>query len=166
MPSTYEKIATTTLGSAASSITFSSISSAYTDLVVVVQGTYSTSDDLLSLRYNNDTGSNYSSTTMYGNGTSALSYRTTSATSIQVGWYPHPGGAAVISQMVLQILNYSNATTYKTNLSRGDTSNVQGTAARVGLWRSTAAINRIDLIMLAGNLQTGTTATVYGIKAA
>ena len=166
MPSTYEKIATTTLGSAASSITFSSIASTYTDLVVVVQGTYSTSDDLISLRYNNDTGSNYSSTSMYGNGTSAASYRTSSATSIQVGWYPHPGGAAVVSQMVLQILNYSNATTYKTNLSRGDTSNVQGTAARVGLWRSTAAINRIDLIMLAGNLQTGTTATVYGIKAA
>jgi hypothetical protein len=166
MASTYEKIATTTLGSAASSITFSSIASTYTDLVVVVQGTYSTSDDLLSLRYNNDTGSNYSSTNLYGNGTTTASYRTSSATSIQVGWYPHPGGAAVVSQMVLQILNYSNATTYKTNISRGDTTNVQGTAARVGLWRNTAAINRLDLIMLAGNLQTGTTATVYGIKAA
>jgi hypothetical protein len=165
MTATYEKIATTTLGSAESSITFSSISSAYTDLVVVVQGTYSTSDDIITLTYNNDTGTNYSDTTMYGNGTSALSYRNTTASAIQVGWYPNPGGAAVVSNMVLHIFNYSNTTTYKTNISRADTSNVQGAAARVGLWRSTAAINRIDLIMIAGNLQTGTTATIYGIKA-
>ena len=165
MTATYEKIATTTLGSAKSSITFSSISSAYTDLVVVVQGTYSTSDDIITLTYNNDTGTNYSDTTMYGNGTSALSYRNTTASAIQVGWYPNPGGAAVVSNMVLHIFNYSNTTTYKTNISRADTSNVQGAAARVGLWRSTAAINRIDLIMIAGNLQTGTTATIYGIKA-
>jgi hypothetical protein len=166
MASTYEKIATTTLGSAATTITFSSIASTYTDLIVVVQGTYSTSDDIISLTYNNDTGTNYSSATMYGNGTSAASYRTSSASSIQVGWYPHTGGAAVVSNMVLHIFNYSNSTTYKTNISRADTSNVQGAAARVGLWRSTAAINRIDLTMLAGNLQTGTTATIYGIKAA
>lgn len=166
MASTYEKIASTTLGSAASSITFSSIASTYTDLIVVVQGTYSTSDDLICLRYNNDTGSNYSSTNMYGNGTSAQAYRASNATSIQAGWYPNPGGASVVSNMVSHIFNYSNTTTYKTNISRGDTSNVQGTAARVGLWRSTAAVNRIDLIMLAGNLQSGTTATIYGIKAA
>lgn len=166
MASTYEKIATTTLGSAASSITFSSIASTYTDLIIIVQGTYSTSDSIITLRYNNDSAANYSDTTMYGNGTSAASYRNTGATSIQVGWYPHPGGAAVVSNTTIQILNYSNATTYKTNICRADTANVQGTAARVGLWRSTAAINRIDLIMSTGNLQSGTTATIYGIKAA
>lgn len=163
MPSTYEPIQTQTLGSAASSITFSSIPDTYTDLVVVVQGTYSTSDAIISLRYNNDTGTNYSQTSMYGNGSSALSYRSIDASSIQVGWYPNPGGAAVVSNMVINVFNYSNSTTYKTSISRGDTTNVQGVAVRVGLWRNTAVINRIDLVMSAGNLQTGTTATIYGI---
>jgi hypothetical protein len=39
MPATYEPIATTTLGGAAATITFSSISSAYTDLRIVLVGT-------------------------------------------------------------------------------------------------------------------------------
>jgi len=74
MPSTYTPIATTTLGSAASSVTFSSISGAYTDLVLVGAGTLA-SNLYLNVKFNNDTGSNYSRTELYGDGSSAASYR-------------------------------------------------------------------------------------------
>jgi hypothetical protein len=85
MATTYEPIATNTLSSAVASVTFSSISSAYTDLVLVVNGTSASAGDF-SLQVGNgsiDTGTNYSMTALYGNGSTATSARssTTSAVS-------------------------------------------------------------------------------------
>ena len=73
---TYEPIATTTLGSAANAITFSSIPSTYTDLRLV--GTFLAPDadySDINVQFNNDTGANYSYTLLlgYGTGTSSVS---------------------------------------------------------------------------------------------
>jgi len=59
MPTTYEPIATTTLGSATASITFSTISGAYTDLVLVasITGVSVATDPWI--RINSDTGANF-----------------------------------------------------------------------------------------------------------
>ena len=63
MPTTYEPIATTTLGSAQSSVTFSAISGSYTDLVIVINGALSSGLASLSVEYNGDTTvGNYSYT--------------------------------------------------------------------------------------------------------
>lgn len=162
MPATYEPIATTTLGSAASSITFSSISSAYTDLRLVFIGT---SDDYASIRYNNDSGSNYSFTTLYATGSAAGSNRYSNATE----WYPYVPNAmstTIPSFMTVDIFSYAGST-YKTGLSTtSEDKNGSGfTTQMVGLWRSTAAITRIDILALygSGSFLTGTTATLYGI---
>ena len=75
---TYTPIATTTLGSAASSYTFSSIPGTYTDLVLVVSGKYSTGTTgttTVQIQVGNtslDTGANYS--IVYLNGSGALSH--------------------------------------------------------------------------------------------
>lgn len=160
MPSTYTPIATTTLGSAASSYTFSSISGTYTDLVLVAAG-YQSIDDNVLMRFNSDTGSNYSSTTIFGSGSAASSFRSTSATSMQLGGlFTSDGGNAIY-----QIMNYSNSTTYKSVLARANAAG-SGTQARVGLWRSTAAITSVTLLTGSGNFQTGSTFTLFGIKAA
>jgi hypothetical protein len=70
---------------------------------------------------------------------------------------------------IMDIENYSNSTTYKTTLSRinnaGGTTGV-GAEANVGLWRSTAAITSITIGGQTGNLSTGSTFTLYGIKGA
>jgi hypothetical protein len=58
MATTYEPIATTTLGTAAASITFSSIPATYTDLRLVVMCKL-LAHQLLMFRFNSDTGSNY-----------------------------------------------------------------------------------------------------------
>ena len=160
MPSTYTPIATQTLGSAAASVTFSSISSAYTDLVLVVSGTVS-ADGAIRFRLNSDSGSNYSGTLLYGNGTNATSVRGTSETTGALGRL-----GTVVSTSIAQFMNYSNTTTNKTVISRGNSSNAFVTA-QVSLWRNTAAISTILLTPeSAANFDTGSTFTLYGIASA
>jgi hypothetical protein len=157
--STYTPIATTTLGSAQSSVTFSSLGS-YTDLLLVF--TYeSSADSNLQMRFNGDTGSNYSFTAMYGDGSSAASNRGSSTTGIPVG-YDNTSISGTISRVNIQ--NYTNSTTYKTAILRSDNSGY--VVARVGLWRNTAAITSITLVNDSGNINSGSTFTLYGIAAA
>ena len=72
-------LATTTLSSSASSVTFGSIPSGYRDLVLVVDCIAASAGDSLRPRINGDTGSNYYQVFMYGNGSSATSGSNTSS---------------------------------------------------------------------------------------
>jgi hypothetical protein len=163
MPSTYEPIATQTLGSAAASVTFSSITGTYTDLILICAITAGNTGDGY-LRFNSDTGSNYSDTVLRGNGTTASSVRDTSVPGIDIGPTSLITGAEVGS-LKIQIQNYSNSTTYKTSLIRFDeaTNNV---SAIVGLWRNTNAITAIDIVSRSGTWGVNSTFSLYGIKAA
>jgi hypothetical protein len=163
MTATYEKIATNTLGSATNSITFSSISGSYTDLVLISSITgFSDPSYSGALRFNSDTGSNYSLTNLYGDGSSAGSDRTTSVAQIQ--FYGKAVGVPnAVSTGITNILNYSNATTYKTALTRWGAAG-NGLNANVGLWRSTSAITSVTIFGLNSNtFATGSTFTLYGI---
>lgn len=162
MATTYEPIATTTLGSAAATITFSSISSAYTDLRLVLIPTASTSTDA-AVRFNSDTATNYSLTYLSGNGTSASSGNATNQNRLYLTWIG-PIQTATPIMKTLDIFSYAGST-YKTCLGTNSSDlNGSGTTSReVHLWRSTAAINRIDILMSSGTFNTGTTATLYGI---
>lgn len=160
--STYTPIATTTLSSAASSITFSSIPSTYTDLVLVAKLTRDNAGSPI-LRFNGDTSSNYSQTFLEGNGTSAVSSR---ASNVTVGYINLNSDPVLNGIIIVNFLNYSNTTTYKTYLANG--SNAATAVDRVvGLWRSTSAISTILLAAEnGGNYLAGGTATLYGIAAA
>jgi len=160
MPSTYEPIATTTLGSASSSVTFSSITGSYTDLILVIAGTMSGSGDATSVQVNSDTGSNYSSTRLYGDGTTAYSDRLTSQTRSALGLM-----MPAQSVFTVHFMNYSNSTTNKTFLGRSSAASGFVEAA-VGLWRNTSAITSITATTAGQTYQTGSTFTLYGIKAA
>jgi len=166
--STYTPIATTTLGSAGT-ITFSSIPSTYTDLVIVLNGNGSrvAGTDDTGLRLNSDSGSNYSETLLQGNGTTASSSRASGVnvmfqnTNFRIG-----GTTGARSTIIYQFMNYANTTTYKTVIARSNVSDFNVTAT-VGLWRSTAAINTIYLYnYTSANFTAGTTATLYGIASA
>jgi hypothetical protein len=167
MPSTYEPIATTALGSAAATVTFSSIPSTYTDLVLVcnVKAT-TTSNAYLRVRYNTDTSNNYSITVLSGNGSAASSARG-SNTSVAYLNYNYAMPTTMETAIISNIQNYSNTTTYKTAITRSNAAS-QGVEAMVTLWRSTAAINNIVISTDNGGaiLDTGSTFTLYGIKAA
>ena len=160
---TYVPIATTTLASAAATYTFSSIPSTYTDLVLVINGGTVTASQDMYMQFNSDTGSNYSQTYVRGNGTAASSSRFTAQSN---GWLDFTGANNDLNQMwTAQIMNYSNATTYKTYLSRFSRAST-ATEAIVGLWRNTAAISTILVGTSSGNILSGTSLTLYGILGA
>ena len=159
MSQTRIPIATTTLTTSAADVTFSSISGSYTDLRVVYATTASGSA-VNYLRFNSDSSSNYSRTYMYGNGSAAGTGRDTSATGI---YGPFTMSSAITSNTI-DIMNYSNTTTYKTCLVRAGAAN-NGTIASVGLWRSTAAITSVSITCDGANFASGSTFTLYGIKA-
>ena len=168
--STYTPLATTTLGSASNTVTFSSIPSTYTDLIIVTDAGASVISEV-DLRVGNssvDTGSNYSVTKLTGDGSTATSVRQSGQTYWRPNYnslYDNANGKSV---HIFQFMNYANTTTYKTLLYRGNAAGY-GVDASVGLWRSTSAINIITLYAnVAGtkNFLTGSTFTLYGIAAA
>ena len=160
---TYTPIATNTLGSAAASVTFSSIPGTYTDLVLVCVGRSSTGGPSgIRITFNGDTGSNYSRTTLVGDGTNASSSRASSQAYIDT---PFDGSASQTTPYFVFCNNYSNSTTYKTGLIRFSEP-LNRVGATVGLWRSTAAITSIILTEAsASTFAAGFTASLYGIGA-
>jgi hypothetical protein len=160
MPSTYDKIIAYTAPSTQNSYTFTTIPSTYTDLVIITAGTTSAISGI-NLQFNSDTGSNYSRTALYGTGSAVGSVRSSNAVQIGTGTLSTGQGVSRIN-----VINYSNSTTNKTTISRTDLPSDE-LSAIVGLWRNTAAINTIKVFADAGvNFNTGTTFTLYGIKAA
>jgi len=170
MPRTYEPIATNTLSAAAANVTFSSISSAYTDLVIVCDNLFVASGTPnLRVRLNGDTGSNYSVTPIEGNGVTAYSVRQSSISGIDFGYYTslYPISTSTVpNNAIINVMNYSNSTTFKTVLARSGSS-ATGTNANVGLWRNTASVTSVTVTnSSAANFNIGSTFTLYGIKAA
>jgi hypothetical protein len=160
MAATYEPIATTTLGSNQATITFTSIPGTFTDLIIAGFG-LSGADAGVSVNFNGDTGSNYSYTFVYGDGSSAVSGRGSNQTFASGGRLGTNGATSLF-----HIMNYSNTTTNKTMISRGDNASAI-TIAVVSLWRSTSAITSITLTAGGGNnFNTNSTFTLYGIAAA
>lgn len=161
MPATYEPLATTsTTNATTTTVTFSGFSSSFTDLVIVVAGTHTTTLSPIGLRFNSDTGSNYSRTMLQGDGSSATSSNSSNATIANIGLI-----GTSQTNTIFQIMNYANSTTYKTVLARANNSG-STIRANVGLWRSTSAITSIDLIVGDNYYSSGVTFTLYGIKSA
>ena len=121
----------------------------------------------IQILFNSDSASNYSSTFLEGDGTTATSSRVSSRTIIDSGYNvglstTNPG------QVIFNIMNYANTTTFKTVLSRFVQASgaAPGTSATVSLWRATpAAITSIEA-RCDVTMGVGTTFTLYGILAA
>jgi len=160
---TYTPIATQTLGSVAASITFSSIPGTYTDLRLVLTGTTSLGDGI-EIQFNGDTATNYSFVSLSGNGTTASSGNSSSQTSIRINTQAITG-VTYADFNAFDVFSYAGSTN-KTLLATAvsDQNGSGGLDLTVGLWRSTAAITSIKLLMLSASyFNTGTIATLWGI---
>lgn len=170
MPATYEPIASTTASTSISTVTFSSIPSTYTDLVLVMNVVSLTSGPGTYLRVtcNNDTATNYSFTFVAGDGSTAFSGRTSNSDGV-IGSYTinaasSPSGTTFVK---MNFQNYSNTTTNKTMITRAAGQNASFDVSYASLWRNTSAINRIDInAITGGTYNVGSMFTLYGIKAA
>ena len=169
MPKTYEPIATTTLGSAAASYTFSSIPGTYTDLVVVANAGVTSGTAQTLLTFNGSSAAYYSNIILWGSGSTAGSVGQANQAFIYGNYYSDVN-TSISNTTIFNVQNYSNSTTYKTVLTRGNNAAL-GVSAIVGLWRgstgsSTAAITSVTLTASASTYIAGSTFTLYGIKAA
>lgn len=164
---TYSLIASYTVPTAAGTYTFTSIPQTFTDLIVVINAKASTAINSYVQVGNGtiDTGTNYSRTLIQGNGTSATSGRNSS-----VGYYYLNDVAGVNSSEfnyvdTVHLMDYANTTTYKTFMNRCNNATL-GVGAQVGMWRNTAAIDRVLLGLLSGaTWSVGSTFKLYGIQA-
>ena len=166
MAATYEPIATQTLSTAAASVTFSGIPQTYTDLILVTNVKCVGADSNMRATFNGDTGNNYSTTYLDGDGSTATSSRTTNQAVATIGYVD----TSDVSTNIIQLQSYSSDNVNKTVLVRA-ASAVRGlSSAIVNLWRDTDAINSITLDCYGGgsarNFESGSTFTLYGIKAA
>ena len=164
MPNTYTPIASQTLSSSAASVTFSSIPSIYTDLIIVANHAAISGTNALYVTLNADTASNYSYAIMVGDGTTASSARA----SVTAAYFANSSTTSGATATIINVMNYANTTTFKTLLGRNSVAigSQPNAAAVVNLWRNTNAINSILLSYYNVNFATGSIFTLYGIKAA
>ena len=157
--STYVALATTTLASASSSVTFSSIpTSGYRDLVLVINGA-SSGTSMVGLRFNGDTTTAYSYVLMLGTGSTTDSASASSQDEGRIGVF-----WSTPNVLTSQIQDYSATDKHKTILSRANnTSNrVSATATR---WGNTDAIHTVTVVNEVSAFTIGTTLSLYGIEA-
>jgi hypothetical protein len=174
----YESIATTTVGSGgSSSISFTSIPSTYKHLQIrgIARSTRTDfSIDQLYTRFNSDSGSNYAWHWLSGNGSAASTDVGTSATSMNLGWFATNATASVTNAfggLVMDVLDYADTNKYKTvriltgNDLNGNGSPFSGTIVFAsGLWRSTSAITSITFDPSSADFAQYSSFALYGIK--
>jgi hypothetical protein len=164
----YQSIATTTVGAGGSaSITFSSIPATYQHLQIRVMCQINIGDADFGIRFNSDTGSNYSKHQIYTYGSGApLATGTASTTSIP-GGSSYSNSSSLFGVAVIDILDYANTSKYKTaRVLTGTDANGSGFLSfRSGVWQNTNAVSRIDLIQTSGStFQQYSSFALYGIK--
>lgn len=161
---TYKFIGSVTVGSGgASSMAFSSIPGTYTDLEVLVSGRTTGGGNGLDITFNSNT-SNYTNSTLQGNGSTASSY----------GTYNRLGGlinrAAEVANSFgstkIYIPNYagSNNKSYSADGFSEDNSSTAYITLTGGLWSNTSAITSISLSPMDGSFVQHSTAYLYGIS--
>jgi hypothetical protein len=162
----YESISTITVGSAVSSVTFSSIPSTYKHLQIRVMGLFSVADRGTTMQFNGDTAANYAWHRLIGNGTAAAAdgysgqnYGLTAPTGApSTTNNPSPG--------VIDILDYADTNKFKTvrSLSASDANGNGSIIFQSSLWRSTSAITSIKMETGSGNYNQYSSFALYGIK--
>ena len=172
MATTCKLIAKTVLGSDTASITFSSIPGTYDDLLLCVSlrsdETGGDGFDSFNLRFNGDTGSNYTYRRIRGDG-SGVASATATQTSLRTGYYNLASSTSnCFGNGEIYLPNYAGST----NKSMSSTtvaeqnSSTAYIAAIAGLWSDTSAITTILISPLSGNWVTNSSAYLYGITKA
>jgi hypothetical protein len=165
---TYSPIATQTLSSTSSLVTFSSIPSTYTDLKIVIQITSSSTYLNTNLFFNTDnglSGTSYSYAFLYGNGSAASTGANINQSYITIGSISNSTSTTIPNICIVDIFNYANTSTYKSVLALNalDKNGSGDSSEFSGLWRSTAAIDTVKIAPAASTFAAGSKFTLWGI---
>jgi len=167
----YDSLATVTLSTSATSITFSGIPSGYKHLQIrgIALGTAASSGPM-AIQFNGDTAANYSFHLLDGNGASAAAYGAASNTYARFyGYYDNISNTSFPLAAVVDVLDYTSTTKNKT--VRG-LAGMEKNGANYGeiqfsssLWFATpTAITSITIYIVGQSMATYSSFALYGIK--
>jgi hypothetical protein len=165
MPSALIPIAWQSLSSTASTITFSSISGAYRDLVCVVSAKKESSmgGNVVEISFNGDATNNYQNVEMAGSG-SATQSNSLPYSGVLTAWL-QVIDETTPNTIVCNILDYSTTDKHKSTLTRSSHS-TYGTTAMASMWQSTSAVTSVAIKRNGGaNFAAGSTFALYGVSA-
>lgn len=155
----YIPLATVTLGGSDTEVVFASIPPIFKDLILVADFVAATTTNAeLLIRFNSDSGNNYSQVKMTGNGSSTSSSSASSVNGARIGYGPTTSAR---SNSIAQIMDYAATDKHKTLLTRTNESDeVWATACR---WANTSAITSVSFLYEGVSLGTGSTFSLYGV---
>lgn len=163
------KIAETTVATPQSSIDFTSIPQGYTDLYLVLSSRDSASGSpgQGAIRFNSDSGNNYSRRFIRGNGSTADSSSSTGVSAI-ITRVLQPNGATanVFGSLAMYIPNYTGSNYKSVSIDNVTENNATEAHAELlaGLWNSASAITSVTILSASSAiLLANSTATLYGI---
>ena len=172
MANTYTLISSNVLSSATATVTFSSIPATYTDLVLrcsIRRAATSNQSTDLKITFNADTATNYSKTSISGDGATASSARQ-SNTSAQFFLDLSAGSASTANTFSSFEMYFPNYTSTSNRPLSGFGVNENNTTtaymvAQAGLYRGTSAISSIEITQPStGSFDTNSSFYLYGIK--
>jgi hypothetical protein len=172
MPSSRTLISSQTLASSAASVTFSSISATYTDLVLRISARADAATPTVYLNFNGDTsasGTLYSHTYIRGNGSTATSSRASSNTTVEIfgGNNQSTYTANTFSNMEIYIPSYTTTTSKPMGIAtvaEDNNTTANFVNATAGLYRNSTALSSILIASASGNFVSGSSFYLYGIK--
>jgi len=165
----YDSIATVTVGAGGTSYAeFTSIPSTYQHLQIraIVR---SSSGGYAGVTFNSDTGNNYASHELYGNGSSASAGAYTTRADIPLMPSATSSAASTFTALIIDVLDYANTSKYKTlrSLEGWDANGSGYVELQSGLWQSTSAISTLRITCAYGqSWQQYSSFALYGIKSA
>lgn len=169
----FESIATVTVGSGgASTVEFTSIPQTFQHLQIrgICGNTTATHNyNTMSVRFNSDAASNYSTHRLYGQGTTTVAQGYANITNMYAGVTNNNAVAySIFSPMIMDVLDYSSTTKYKTaKFLAGNEDNQAGYGViyfNSGSWHSASAISTITFSPGSGNFCQHSSFALYGIK--
>lgn len=165
--SAWTPLANITLTGTQTTVTFSSISGSYRDLILVGANVLSsTNNEHMQFRINSDSGANYNMVTARGDGSSTASSSSSNTTEANFGTFVMPNTTSP-SNFVLHFLDYSATDKHKTVLARSDNANstFPGASMTAIRWASTSAITSITLrFQSTATYAVGSSFALYGVS--
>jgi hypothetical protein len=170
-PTSFDSIATVTLGANSSTISFSSIPSTYKSLHLrlLTRTGVASFTQTINIRFNSDTAANYAYHNQYANVATVAASNATSQTLI-VGARAAAASSpsSVFGPTIIDIVDYANTSKTKVLKSIGGVQTNESFDPILeiisGLWNSTAAINSITFSLSSNNFVAGSTIALYGVK--
>jgi hypothetical protein len=170
----YESIATAVGAGTGATISFTSIPSTFKHLQVrwIAKDIFTTATGVYEsgIQINGDTGSNYASHNLVGNGSTATASGNSSVGNMSKISAVMSSNASLANMMgvgILDILDYASTTKTKTirSFAGGDTNSTTGQVfLQSGLWNSTSAVTSITFLVALTGYATTTQFALYGIK--